>query len=73
MKDENKKALELIVEFMTDRDIDGNVEWLAATIEAIEQVEDVDTIYKNMLICMRGFANVLEGVSDIKDTPKIEA
>ena len=73
MKPENKEALEKIIEFMTEKDIDGSIEWLIATIEAIEEVENVEKIYANMLLCMRGFANVLDSVSEMKDTPKVEA
>ena len=73
MKQENQIALKTIIDFMNDDDLVGNLEWLLSTVEAMEKVEDGSNIYTRMLIHIRGFAQILDGVKGVKDTPKIEA
>jgi hypothetical protein len=76
MKHENKKAIELIEDFFLNDEVSENIAWLKATIDAAEYASDVtdgDKTYSHVLFCIRGFAEVIKSVQEIKETPVVEA
>jgi len=76
MKPNNKKAIELIERFFLSDNVHENIAWLKATVDAAEFVADSsvkDKTYNHILFCIRGFAEIVGTVEDMKNTKTVEA